>query len=297
MQRIRLQDPDRTPSSLRGLNFPRMTPAFAPVRAWLRAHAVQGAVLLAAGTVALSVARFAGVVVAAGNMAASSPQTDPEASSGVDIASLGWFGGAAESGAAFAGGALALKGISQSSEAPLNGAFISAQGVEAFYHPGDMLPGDAGKLLEVFPDHVTIEHGQEISSLFMGEGEAAQAAATMQDMAAAPIVEDAPKTTYDSLAEVITYFQAEPERVLAQAGLHPVAESQDKGYRFDGNDTQQVFRGVGLQKNDVILAVNDMAIGDTSNDRFRVAELADKKLLTLKVQRGEQIIGLEYRLP
>lgn len=211
---------------------------------------------------------------------------------------MGWFGGTPESGGGFAGGAVQLKGISHSTEAPLNGAFISAQGVEAFYHPGDMLPGGSGRLLDVYPDHVTIERGGGVDELFLqAAGGGAASADTPQDMEAAPIPEDAPKESYDSLEEVITYFQAEPERVLAQAGLHAVGDHEDKGYRFDGNDTRQVFRGVGLQKDDVILAVNDMAIGDVSNDRLRVSELADKKLLQLKVQRGGKIIGLEYRLP
>jgi type II secretory pathway component PulC len=170
--------------------------------------------------------------------------------------------------------------------------------VEAFYHPGDMLPGGAGTLVEVFADHVSIEQGGEASDVFLG-GSSAQsaAAAAPQNEEYAPVPEDKPKTSYASIEELIVYFQAEPQRVLAQAGLHAVEEYEDKGYRFDGNDTQQVFRGFGLQKDDVILAVNDMAIGDVTNDRFRVSELADKKLLQLKVQRGDKIIGLEYRIP
>lgn len=68
-----------------------------------------------------------------------------------------------------------LKGVSQSGEERLAGAFIAEKGQpEIYYRKGDALPNNAGRLQDVFVDHVTVKQSNgAIATLnFPGNGSA-----------------------------------------------------------------------------------------------------------------------------
>lgn len=74
--------------------------------------------------------------------------------------SKGWFGNPTEPMLATGNEtpALELRGTSSSGKSSLAGAYIAESGKpESFYHEGDSLPANTGKLSKIYSDHVTIE--------------------------------------------------------------------------------------------------------------------------------------------
>ncbi len=87
--------------------------------------------------------------------------------------SAGWFGTSAEplQTATDTVVPLELKGISASDKARLAGAYIAeANKPELFYHEGDELPANAGKLFRVYSDHVVIERAGSSYTLAFSPG-------------------------------------------------------------------------------------------------------------------------------
>lgn len=269
---------------------------------WLLPLGVAAAVV----SIGVSLGHFAHTVLYAGRLAtpeaiatAGAQQHDVPG-----IARRGWFGMAPEDDAAPGQTSnLVLKGVSQSDDPALAGAFIAVKGAEeAYYKRGDAMPGNAGVLEEVFSDSVTIRNGEELIRLGFGD--------------AVPVIEPPAKSSAVISAEkeaLIEQIQKEPDTQLAndaakafaehpaeslkKAGLEVVEPGKEAGYRFNGNDEKHVFDGAGLQQGDVIVSANNIPVGNVNNDILMLPNLIGLRTLYLGVRRGDKEIILEYHMP
>ncbi|MBY0408367.1 MAG: hypothetical protein K2Q01_11815 [Rickettsiales bacterium] len=248
-----------------------------------------GPIALAVAAAAISLAwSVAGALHMPALPEENTPTTDETPTPGT-AAAMPWFGATGDTLAA--SGPLELKGISQSDDPSLQGAFIAlAGGVESYYRPGDSLPGGSGTLESVHTDYITYRNGENTHTLaFAGASPAV-----------APLPAEAPPPTAmdrhpASPIPLVAQFQANPEELLAQAGLTAVEQYKDSGYRYSGTDGLKIFSPIDLRKDDIILSVNNQPVGDANNDRLRVADLADSAMLTLKIKRGNDTIDMQYQ--
>ncbi len=136
-------------------------------------------VILALASIARSGAQFLQDVNGKDTISDTGPATAKVLRSTVEavpdvpaIVRLGWFGPPPEDqrpnseNNSRALAQLTLKGISQSDDISLDGAYIAEKNKpEAYYRVGDELPGNAGTLEGVFADHVAVRHGQALATL------------------------------------------------------------------------------------------------------------------------------------
>lgn len=263
--------------------------------AWLR-WLYRVMALAAVASVVLSLGRFGFQVMEAREVSQeASPVAAPkEAPDMRSAAQAAWFG---EGGDAVeisgGGGELELKGVSKSADPALAGAFIATRGGEdVYYHLGDRLPGNHGTLEEIFSDHVTLRTGSEIRVLNFSDAPP-EAAGESE-----PVVEAAPQEGVKAQTLALAQeFGRDAEGVLKQAGLSAVVKGNPAGYHYNGEDSSGVLAGMGLQKDDVILTVNSLSVGNVAEDAQVLPNFAGMPSLTLRVQRGDKEMVIEYHMP
>ena len=200
---------------------------------------------------------------------------------------------------------LELRGISQTGNAAVAGAFIAEAGKpEAYYRIGDMLPNHNGTLKQIARDHVVIDRdGVAIILRFHEASPANHTTSNSTPLSnASPFFtlppEPAPPATANvSPAELGKRFVRDPEGLLNSAGLRKVETGAYKGYQFNGQDTQHLFADVTMTKGDIITSVNGHNIGNPSTDRLLIPALLGAKTLQLEVIRAGKKQVVTYPVP
>ena len=88
-----------------------------------------------------------------------------------------------------------------------------------------------------------------------------------------------------------------PQEVLSQLGVSPVAEGEAKGYKLGGSVSQTSLMQAGLQQGDVILSVNGSPVGDVMNDSTMIDKAMSGKRVRVEVQRGSRRFFLTVPIP
>lgn len=93
-----------------------------------------------------------------------------------------------------------------------------------------------------------------------------------------------------SMRRVIATFEEQltndPEGTLSGMGVEPVAQNEARGYKLGALAAHPALRQTGLQAGDVLLSVNNRAVGDVSRDRLEIASVMAQGSARLEVQRG-----------
>ena len=92
----------------------------------------------------------------------------------------------------------------------------------------------------------------------------------------------------NSVASYGNRFKADPNRVLTELGVQPIATDSADGYRIGSTSGAPGFAQVGLQPGDVVLSVNGQAIGNVRNDRQQIDSIRSQGSARLEVQRGNR---------
>lgn len=197
--------------------------------------------------------------------------------------------------------ALRLRGTIAASDPQQGSAFIAdAQGREARYRVGDALPGGA-RLAAVYPGRVLIDHAGRRETLSLrgaagatpADGARPAAAASSPDggFLSGPLAFGAPD--FETLRA-----QRAPdlERLAEQANVLPVLENGRMiGVRVSAIDPALLDR-VGLEADDVVLAVNGMSLDNPTALPALQNQLRAGGLITLTVRRGGRDLTLSLGL-
>lgn len=201
---------------------------------------------------------------------------------------------------------LVLKGISRTEDATIAGAFIAEAGKpEHFYRVGDPLPGESGTLQSVAADHVVIMRDGTYSRLNFATPNASGTRPSSPSVGAAgsPFVllpPDAPKG--ESLAkvtpaELAKRFISDPDALLAAAGLEKIATNGKTGYALGGGSNAALFERAGMNRGDVVLAINGHTVGNPASDRLLVPGLLTTKTIEVDVLRNGKKQRLSVPVP
>ena len=235
------------------------------------------------------------------------------------VAKLGWFGAVPGEDAGSGNAAkpklsdiFELKGVSQSPDTVVAGAFIAEKGqmekglAEKYYRRGDALPQNAGKLLDVFADHVTVQSGVSVLTLgfpnawAVAQNTAQPGIAATDDKSPYTLMPPDPPVPVKhdpSKAELVKQFITDPDKLLLQAGLSSVRPGEKAGYEFNGGDTAGVFAHAGIMPGDIIQSVNGRAVGNPRTDSLLIPLMAGLKTVDFTVQRGDQHVVVHYTVP
>lgn len=194
----------------------------------------------------------------------------------------------------------------------------------ALFHIGDRLPGNA-ILAAVYDDHILIKRGRRMEKLLFSDS-SLRSAGNRSGRTATNLPGAEPTTRLQRVRERIAQRKASlertqfssghpglslrdyvtknrdkisqnPQEILSQLGVSPVAEGQAKGYRLSGSVSQTSLMQAGLQQGDVILSVNGQAVGDVMNDSAMIDKAMASKRVRVEVQRGSRRFFLTVPIP
>lgn len=203
--------------------------------------------------------------------------------------------------------ALKLLGVFASDNAKNASAIIGeASGGQSVVFVGEAVPGGYGTLKEVFRDRVVIDRGGRLETLRMEDltaqlGDLSGGAEAKPAEAAAPRTLDKRKDAQltQTLADMRGKLRDNPTALADVIAIEPQydkASGQLQGYRIGPGKDRKLFGRFGLQRNDVVTAINGVNLDDPTRALSLLDELNDAKELTLDLQRGGQPVTVQLSL-
>jgi general secretion pathway protein C len=260
----------------------------------------------------------------------TTPETDARPTASVDLTDLDLFGRQQASEVAEVVEApetklnLELQGVFTADNEKNSTAIIAEKNKTGeLFHIGDKVPGNA-ILASVYDDHILIRRGTRMEKLMFSDSSSrvsgrstnkppastrpttsrlqrvnerlAQRRANRDNRAGNPAA--APGSSLrryvDANRDIISQ---NPQEVLSQLGVSPVAEGEAKGYKLGGSVSQTSLMKAGLQQGDVILSVNGSPVGNVMNDSAMIDKAMSGKRVRVEVQRGSRRFFLTVPVP
>jgi general secretion pathway protein C len=166
---------------------------------------------------------------------------------------------------------------------PKDGAAIIGEAGknQRFYRTGDKIQKDM-ELVEVRNDHVLLLRNGRFETLrFPG----LKKLPTSQKAKTQPAAQD-------SAVDVKEYrqlFQKHPEKIAEHFDIMPVFENGVlKGYRVKPQSNRSLYDELGLQPDDLLVAVNGIPLNDRSQLSEVIAEISSAELLTVNLLRNKK---------
>ena len=202
-------------------------------------------------------------------------------------------------------------------------ALISEKrGTAKLFRINERVPGNA-TLVEVFADSVVLERSGKRELLrfpttknnFTPQGEPgrtiidpalsrsrtalqgsritdASSNATRTELAAAEKPATAGRNAQQSVRQVIASYQGrlenDAEGTLAKLGIKPISTEVAGGYRLGGLASHPALKQTGLQPGDILLSVNNRAIGNVAEDRLEFENVLAQGSARLEIKRGSR---------
>ena len=179
-------------------------------------------------------------------------------------------------------------------------------GAQSVVFVGEALPGGYGSLKQVFADRIIIDRGGRLETLRMEDltGQLGDLSGPKEDEPVGKaeirsIDKRRDAQVAQSLNDVRSKLQTDPASLRDVLSIEP---SYDKGsgqllgYRLGPGKDRKLFGRVGLQRNDLVTAINGVALDDPTRAMALLNDLNSAKELTLTLQRGGQQIDLQLPL-
>ena len=202
-------------------------------------------------------------------------------------------------------------------------ALISEKrGTAKLFRINERVPGNA-RLVEVFADSVVLERSGKRELLrfpttknnFTPQGEPgrtiidpalsrsrtalqgsritdASSNATRTELAAAEKPATAGRNAQQSVRQVIASYQGrlenDAEGTLAELGIKPISTDVAGGYRLGSLASHPALKQTGLQPGDILLSVNNRAIGNLAEDRLEFENVLAQGSARLEIKRGSR---------
>ena len=100
------------------------------------------------------------------------------------------------------------------------------------------------------------------------------------------------RNTQQSVRQVIASYQGrlenDAEGTLAELGIKPISTEVAGGYRLGNLASHPALRQTGLQPGDILLSVNNRAIGNVAEDRLEFENVLAQGSARLEIKRGSR---------
>lgn len=200
--------------------------------------------------------------------------------------------------------ALKLVGVYGASDESKASAIVEQPGGQQdLVQVGDAMPGNNGTLKQVFGDRIVFDRGGRLETLRM-EDATAQLANQIQTSNANIVATGA---TVDHrkdaqlaarLSEVRQKFHNDPSSIADLISIEPVSTGGGglRGYRVGPGKDRKLFARAGLQRNDLLRAVNGISLDDPQQAMGLMNELQNANEISLTIDRGGQILTVQLPL-
>ncbi|ALX95867.1 hypothetical protein AV650_21010 [Serratia fonticola] len=169
---------------------------------------------------------------------------------------------------------LNLTGIVASPSPERSIAIIAKDSKQFSLGVGEKVPGYDARIASIFADRIVIAYQGNYESLllFSEQPEAAKS----------------DKKT--SASQLKAQLQKQPQSILNYLNISPVmVDDKLIGYRLNPGKQGELFRKVGLQENDLAIALNGLDLRDTQQAQQALKQLSELSELNLTVERGGQL--------
>jgi type II secretion system protein C len=202
-------------------------------------------------------------------------------------------------------------------------ALISEKrGTAKLFRINERVPGNA-TLVEVFADSVVLERSgkrellrfpttknnftpqeepgrtiinpalsRSLTALEGSQITGASSNATRIERAAAENPATTGRNTQQSVRQVIASYQGrlenDAEGTLAELGIKPISTEVAGGYRLGSLASHPALKQTGLQPGDILLSVNNRAIGNVAEDKLEFENVLAQGSARLEIKRGSR---------
>ncbi|HID9181535.1 TPA: type II secretion system protein GspC [Klebsiella quasipneumoniae] len=176
---------------------------------------------------------------------------------------------------------LRLAGLLASSNPARSIAIIEKGNQQVSLSVGDTTPGYDAQIAAILPDRIIVNYqGRQEAILLFNDTRASSSSP-----AAAP------------RPPLMKRLREQPQNILTYLTISPVL-SGDKlqGYRLNPGKDASLFRQVGLQANDLAIALNGIDLRDQEQAQQALQNLADMTEITLTVEREGQRHDIAFSL-
>ncbi len=200
--------------------------------------------------------------------------------------------------------ALKLVGVYGASDESKASAIVEQPGGQQdVVFVGGTMPGNNGTLKQVFGDRIVFDRGGRLETLRM-EDATAQLAHQLQtssdNLVATSATVDHRKDAQLAarLAELRQQFQNDPASIADLITIEPVSTGDGglRGYRVTPGKDRKLFARAGLQRNDLLRAVNGVSLDDPKQALGLMNELQNANEISLTIDRGGQIMTVQLPL-
>lgn len=199
---------------------------------------------------------------------------------------------------------LKLTGVVASDHARRGGAIIENNGKQGTYSMGDQIEGTSATLRTIFNDRVIIANqGKEETLMLDGEVFSPNRSATPSAKAAPqrPVSQPSAKEKAEAAAQ-LRELRSDPGAAMKKLDdylrVSPVRGDEGlQGWRLNPGREPKTFTAIGLQPNDLAIAMNGMDLTDATQAMAAISQLAELDSLSLTVLREGQRYEINFSLP
>ncbi|MBW8191255.1 type II secretion system protein GspC [Neiella marina] len=195
-----------------------------------------------------------------------------------------------------------LTGVVSSSVPQRGSAIIESKGSQATYGVDDRIDGTRAVIKEIYPDRVIISNAGVSETLQLDDAYAKTTFSrnenkTTTRKSAKPTGNPKLKEALESVRSS-TSTQDKIAKLTDYVKITPVRDgTQLKGFRINPGVDQALFKAVGLQANDLAVALNGYDLTDLSQSAQVMEELNTMTDLSLTVERDGQLYDFLLELP
>ena len=199
---------------------------------------------------------------------------------------------------------LKLAGVVASDHVRRGGAIIEHNGKQGTYSMGDQIEGTSATLRTIFNDRVIIANqGKEETLMLDGEVFSPNPSATPSAKAAPqrPVSQPSAKEKAEAAAQ-LRELRTDPTAAMKKLDdylrVSPVRGDEGlQGWRLNPGREPKTFTAIGLQPNDLAIAMNGMDLTDATQAMAAISQLAELDSLSLTVLREGQRYEINFSLP
>lgn len=178
-------------------------------------------------------------------------------------------------------------------------AIIEASGEQNVYFVGERLPGGANaSLKQVLPDRVILDRGGRLETLYLvQDGDASSISLVPESAGPAPknaVDKTGDKALQRSLRDMREKLRSNPLSLMKLISAQPAKDESGQiiGFRVSPGADPALFGRAGLQKNDIITAVNGVSLADPTQLPMLMEQVKNAENLNIRVRRGNDEVAL-----
>ncbi len=190
---------------------------------------------------------------------------------------------------------LTLRGVLATGGEDALAIIASGAANERFYHLGDAIPGGA-TLKAVYPDRVLLERNSNMETLPLPKSQDAGV-----EFSRSPPTSDVSLSGTPEVAQKLSQFRKQvlmhPEKLGKMIQAKPLIQNgQFKGYQLLPRGNSELFKNVGLQSGDIVIAVNGVSIDRPEKGLNALQKLVNASEVTVTLLREGSEVTIHHDL-